>query len=144
MVVQDQAKNIKTQLDRIQRTSCQAITVATKSTLITAMKVLLNLTPLDRLVMAEARVVLYRLHKLKQPAVPHAETGLLCVLKDVSDPILDMRSDHTVPVYRHSRSFQVIIHWDYPTHPEDSLVWFTDGSKADSGTGSGIFGVRPN
>jgi len=28
--------------------------------------------------------------------------------------------------------------------PEDALIWFTDGSKANSGTGSGIFGLRPN
>jgi len=28
--------------------------------------------------------------------------------------------------------------------PEDALTWFTDGSRANSGTGSGIFGLRPN
>ena len=28
--------------------------------------------------------------------------------------------------------------------PEDTLIWFTDGSRANSGTGSGIFGIRPN
>jgi hypothetical protein len=28
--------------------------------------------------------------------------------------------------------------------PEDVLIWFTDGSRPDSGTGSGIFGIRPN
>jgi hypothetical protein len=28
--------------------------------------------------------------------------------------------------------------------PEDALIWFTDGSRADSGTGSGICGLRPN
>ena len=28
--------------------------------------------------------------------------------------------------------------------PEDALIWFTDGSRANSGTGSGIFGLRPN
>jgi ribonuclease HI len=27
--------------------------------------------------------------------------------------------------------------------PKDALIWFTDGSRADSGTGSGIFGLRP-
>jgi hypothetical protein len=27
--------------------------------------------------------------------------------------------------------------------PEDALIWFTDGSRADSGTGSGIFGIIP-
>jgi hypothetical protein len=28
--------------------------------------------------------------------------------------------------------------------PEDALIWFTDGSRADSGTGSGIYGIRLN
>jgi hypothetical protein len=28
--------------------------------------------------------------------------------------------------------------------PEDALIWFTDGSRAASGTGSVIFGLRPN
>jgi len=42
-----------------------------------------------------------------------------------------------------------MIDWDYwrnknPLFPEDALIWFTDGSRAGSGTGSGIFGLRPN
>jgi hypothetical protein len=66
-----------------------------------------------------------------------------------ADPILEMRSDRTIPVYCHSRSFNVIIDLDYwqnknPVFPEDVLIWFTDGSRADSGTGAGIFGLRPN
>jgi hypothetical protein len=28
--------------------------------------------------------------------------------------------------------------------PEDALLWFMDGSRADSGTGSGIYGIRQN
>ena len=67
----------------------------------------------------------------------------------MGDPILDMRSDHTILVYYPPRLFKVIIDLDYwknsdPVFPEDALIWFTDGSKADSGTGSGIFGIRPN
>jgi len=27
---------------------------------------------------------------------------------------------------------------------EDALIWFTDGSRADSGTGPRIFGLKPN
>jgi len=27
--------------------------------------------------------------------------------------------------------------------PEDALIWFTGGSRANLGTGSGIFGLRP-
>jgi hypothetical protein len=69
------------------------------------MEMLLNLTLLDLLIMAEARVALHRLHTLKQPAVSDTEEGLLSIWKDVRDPILDMRLDHTVPVYHYSRTF---------------------------------------
>jgi hypothetical protein len=57
--------------------------------------------------------------------------------------------DYTIPVYHHSKIFSVIVHRDYwrnkdPLFPEDALIWFTDGSRADAGTGSGVFGIRPN
>jgi hypothetical protein len=59
-----------------------------------------------------------------------------------------MRSDHTIPIYNYSKYFSVIIDEEYwrnkdPTFP-DVLVWYTDGSRTDSGTGSGIHGLRPN
>jgi hypothetical protein len=99
--------------------ACLAITGAMKLTPTAAMEVLLNLTPLDLLIMVEAR-----------------------------DPILEMLSDHTIPVYYHYRLFKVIIDLDYwknknPVFPEDALIWFTYGSRTDSETGSGIFGLRP-
>jgi hypothetical protein len=53
-------KTTKTQLRRIQRTACLAITGAMKSSPNAAMEVLLNLTPLDLLIMVEARMALYR------------------------------------------------------------------------------------
>jgi ribonuclease HI len=113
------------------------------------MEVLLNPTPLDLSIMAEARMALYRQQILKQPAVPETVSGLLSIWKNVGDPILDLRSDYTIPVYRHSKIFSVIIDRDYwrnkdPVFPEDALIWFTDGCRANSGTGSGIFGIRPN
>jgi hypothetical protein len=128
---------------------CLAITGAMKSTPTARMEVLLNLTPLDLLIIAEARITSYRLQILKQPTVPKTVSGLLSAWKNVGDPTLDMRSDYIIPVYYHSRLFRVIIDRDYwknkdPVFPEDALIWFTDGSRTDSGTGSGIFGMRPN
>jgi hypothetical protein len=29
-------------------------------------------------------------------------------------------------------------------YPEDALIWFTDGSRVDSGPGTGIYGKRPD
>jgi ribonuclease HI len=140
-------KTAKIQLGRIQRMACLSITGAMKSTTTAAMEVLL--TPLDLLIMAEGRMALYRLQTLKQPTVPKTVSGLLSIWKNVDDPILDMRSDYTIPVYYHSRIFSVIIDQDYwknkdPVFPENALIWFTDGSRVDSGTGSGIFGIRPS
>jgi hypothetical protein len=54
-----------------------------KTTSAAAMELLLNLTPLNLLIMAEARMALYRLHILKQPAVPNTLAGLLSFWKNV-------------------------------------------------------------
>ena len=70
-------KTTKMQLGKIQRIACLAITGAMKSTPTAAMEILLNLTPLDLVILAETRMALYRLHILKQPADPKAEAGLL-------------------------------------------------------------------
>jgi hypothetical protein len=130
--------------------ACLGITGAMKSTPTATMEVLLNLTPLDLQIMTEARMALFRLHIPKQPPDPKLEAGLLSIWKSVGDPVLDMQSDYTFPVYHYSKTFKVIIDWDYwrtkdPMFPEeDALIWFTDCSRADSGTESGICGLRPN
>jgi len=86
-------KTTKIQLGRIQRMACLAITGAMRLTPTAAMEVLLDLTPLDLLILVEARMALYRLQILKQPAVPKLAAGLLSIWKNVGDPILDIRSD---------------------------------------------------
>ena len=141
-------KTTKTQLGRIQRMTCLAIMGAMKSIPTAAMEILLNLTLLDLVIQAEARMALYRLHILKQSADPKAEAGLLSVWKNVIDPLLEMRADCTTSVYYHSKVFSVSIDWDYwknkdPVFPEGVLIWFTDDCGANSGTESGIFGLRP-
>ena len=120
--------------------ACLAIRGAMISTPAAAMEILLNLTPLDLMILAEARMALYRLHILKQPADSKAEAGLPSIWKNVSDPILDMGVDHTIPVYYHSKIFKVIIDWDYwinkdPVFPGDALNWFTDSSRVTHGLG---------
>jgi hypothetical protein len=126
--------------------ACLAITGAMKSTPTAAMEVLLNLNPLDLLIMAEARMALHRLQILKQSTVQDIVSVLLSIWKNVGDPLLDMRSDYTIPVYRNSNIFSVIIVQDYwknkdPVFPEDALIWFSDGSRADPGTASGVYGI---
>jgi hypothetical protein len=74
---------------------------------------------------------------------------LLTNWKNVGDPLLDTWSDYTIPVYRHTKNIRVIIDQEYwknkdPEFPEDALIWFIDGSRAGSGTGSGIYDITPN
>ena len=106
-------KTTKTQLGRIQRMACLAIMGDMKLTPTAAMEGLLNLTPLNLLIMAEVRMALYRLLMLKQPTELKTETGLLSIWKTLSDPILEMWSDHTSPVYNYCKIFNVIIDMDY-------------------------------
>jgi len=72
-------KTTKIQLGRIQRMTCLAIKGTMKSTPTAAIEVLLDLTPLNLLIMAEARMALYRLQILKQPAAPKWVAGLLSI-----------------------------------------------------------------
>ena len=94
-------------------------------------------------------MTLYRLHTLMQTAESTIAAGMLSIWKNVRDHTLDMWSDHTIPVYHFSKIYTVIIDVDYwrnkdPKFPEDALVWFTDGSRTDSGMGAGIYGIRSN
>jgi hypothetical protein len=118
-----------------------------KLTRTAAMEVLLNLTPLDLLIMTEVRMALYRLHILEQPSVPKTVSGLLDIWRNVGDPVLDMQSDYIIPAYHHTKNFLVRIDqfWknEDPVFPGDALLWFTDRSRAGSGIGSGIYGIRP-
>jgi hypothetical protein len=128
--------------------ACLTITGAMKTTPTAAMELLLNFTQLDLLIMAEARMTLYRLHKFMQPA-DSTSAVMLSIWRNVRDQVLDMQSDHIIPVYNFSKIYKVIIDVDYWRNndlklPEDIIVRFTDGFRTDSGTGAGVYGIRPN
>ena len=89
--------------------ACLAIRGAMKLTPTAATEVLLDLTPVDLLIMAVARMALCRLQIIKQQAVPKSVAGLLSIWKNVSKAILEMRTDYTIPVYHYSKIFNVMI-----------------------------------
>jgi hypothetical protein len=97
---------------------------------------------------AEASMALHRLQTHQQTAETKVEAGLLPIRKIVNDPLLEMRVDYMIPEYHYSKDFNVIIDRNYwkneePMFPEGTLIWFTEGSRANSGTGSGMYGQRP-
>jgi len=87
-------------------------------------------------------MALYSLHILKQPAHPKAEAGLLSVWKNGN-----AGGPHYYNLlFQGLQCHYRLDHWKNkdPVFPEDALIWFIDGSRANLGTGSGIFGLRPN
>jgi hypothetical protein len=127
MVVQGHAKNHQNSIRQDSENGLPSYYRSYEIDPTAVMEVLLNLTLLDQLIMVEARVALHSLHTFKHSAVSDTEAGLFSIWKNVCDPILDMLSDHTIPVYHYSRTFKIIIDWDYwrnkdPVHPEYSLI----------------------
>jgi hypothetical protein len=111
----------------IQRMACLAFTGAMKSNPTVAMEVLLNLIPLKSSDYGGGENGTLQDYMSKQPVDLKTETGLLSICKNASDPILDMRSDHTIPVYNLSKIFNVIINMDYwrnkdPVLPKYALI----------------------
>lgn len=130
-------------LSKVQRLACVSITGAMRTTPTAAMEMLLDLTPLHILIMGEARLALYRLQLSSvniKVDTPHTR-----LLTDIGGPLLLMRSDHMVARYLDNALFKVIIPdrngWtDFRDGiPKQCLIWYTDGSKSDEGTGSGIY-----
>jgi hypothetical protein len=83
-----------------------------------------------------------------QPA-DSSSAVMLSIWRNVGEHVLDMQSDHIIPVYNFSKIYKVIIDVDYWRNndlklPEDIIVRFTDGFRKDSGTGAGVYGIRPN
>jgi hypothetical protein len=104
------------------------------------MDVLLNLTPLGLLIMVEARMPLYRLQLYEQLNVHGTVSGLLTIWNNVGCPLLEMRLYWIIPVYHYTKSFVIKVDQEYwknkdPMLLGDALLWFTDGSRVDSGTG---------
>jgi hypothetical protein len=87
------------------------------------MEVFLNLTPLDLLIMAEVGWQSTGCTYLSDHLILKRNQGCYPPGK-MSNPIFDMRSDHTIPIYHNSRIFKVIIDCDYwriKTHRSLSL-----------------------
>ncbi|XP_028161440.1 uncharacterized protein LOC114353581 [Ostrinia furnacalis] len=135
----------RTALGKLQRTACLAITSAFRTTPTAALEIILGLPPLHLALEVDARKALHRLKgaglwSTSKPCTKHTRMG--------SDPqldaIMDMGCDTMQPRYMFSKDFKVSI----PTREDwkrglkrqqDSLIWYTDGSKMNSGTGAGVY-----
>lgn len=127
-------------LTRLQRVVCIGVTGAFPTTSAEALNALLNLPPLDIFLRGEATKSIFRLMSIDQWYGPRD-------IRNRALPYVEemyMPSDICVPAVQFDRKFEVYIsdrdQWDSPQEPGmgHSRI-FTDGSKSDLGSGSGVF-----
>lgn len=123
-----------------------AITGAFKTTPTKALDMVLNLNPLHIFIQQEAAKALYRLkvqgiHDDNRPKTRHTNLEL-------SDELLrriNMMTDEMPSIKIFKRNYKTQIptreEWKQNTRSPsaDCLIWYTDGSKTEAGTGAGIY-----
>ena len=123
-----------------------ATTVAFPTTPTVAMEIILGLTPLHIVIQTEARKALQRLSangiwSYSRPMTRY--TGM--EMDDSLTRSMNMGCDKMQPTYIFKRNYSVQVptrdEWKKGMKPpsKDSLVWYTDGSKMESGAGAGIY-----
>ena len=138
--------NSRNKLSKVQRLACLSVTGAMRTTPTAAMEVLLNLPPLHIYVEGEARVGRYRLQCGGMWDSSSCDYGHQKFGRDmILDTILEMGTDKMIPTLCFNKPVTVSItergEWTEGTQPipKDGLVWFTDGSKTNDGTGAGAY-----
>lgn len=120
------------------------ITGVMNSTPTKALETLLSISPIDLYIEQEATITAIRLRNVQcwyDSAYGHA-----AILTQKSDdiPELLMHTDKSIPMYYFEKNFNVLIpqrtEWENGEVLDPSeMSMFTDGSKIESGTGSGIY-----
>jgi ribonuclease HI len=134
------------QLSSIQRLACINVTGAMRTAPTAALEALLNLTPLHLHIQGEVRVTIQRLLHGQGPVTcQHNSINLKLFSELKAHPILGMPEDVTLTIHDFDMKFQVVIPnrdtWK-TGRPRADQVWYTDGSKMDTGTGAGIYEGR--
>lgn len=115
------------------------------------MEALLALRPLHIIAGAEARRAAYRLKYGGQWKPEGRTNGHTCVLQlaEESNPLLAARTDGVTPTFAFNKKYITTIpereDWDKPEELFRSagLVWYTDGSKTEKGSGASVYSERP-
>lgn len=138
----------RAKLNKIQRTACIAITGAVRSTPTLALDAMLHLPRLDQFIKLEAEKSALRLKRTKT-LLSGDLTGHLSILNEFAiNPAIGICSDWMETVVNYDLPYDVFIpsrqEWEGggPSVPTGSINFFTDGSKMNNLTGSGIYGPR--
>ncbi|XP_067204590.1 uncharacterized protein [Linepithema humile] len=144
-----QKKSAKVALEHVRALILRGVLGAMVTTPVTAMGVMFGIEPFHQVVVAAAAVATYRLRcKLKwKKGARHTRLPEDVLL----DPIFEMRQDRIPFIRTSDRRFKVHIprpeEWkkeggNLGARVRGGDVWYTDGSKTDTGSGAGFFGSR--
>ncbi|KAL0820148.1 hypothetical protein ABMA28_005307 [Loxostege sticticalis] len=139
-------KTCRVALSKLQRVACMAMTGAFRTTPTAAVEIILGIPPLHIAIETEARKALHRLAiaGLWDETRPPSKHTNLASHKDL-DFITNMGCDKIPPRFVFDKKFRVSIpsrdDWKRGPKPpdENTLIWYTDGSKMESGTGAGVY-----
>ncbi|XP_063634981.1 uncharacterized protein LOC134805639 [Cydia splendana] len=134
--------NVRDKLQRLQRLACSATTGCTRSTPTAAMEVMLNLSPLHLHIQQEASLSAVRLRTLNIWSNTTGALHTACLEKVYSEfPVLMAGTDriHKQAIFDKRYKIQLFEDDNYEGLNPRELRIFTDGSKTDSGSGSGTF-----
>lgn len=132
-------------LQKAQRLACLGVTGAMRTCPTTAIEALINLLPLHLQIKKEAALGALRLQRTIN-FKPGDLVGHLKILEQTGNSGPKIIKDYMAKTRTIEKPFEVILPerqmWDSggPQISGESLVWYTDGSKMESGTGAGIHG----
>jgi hypothetical protein len=110
-----------------------------------AIEVLLGLPHLHPAMEAETQAGIYRLscNKQRKPkTIWYEHAGKIRDM--MKEPILQMRADKMIPMHTFNKPFTTLLpdrsEWGKGMLPfkKGGLIWYTDGSKTNEGTGGGV------
>ena len=138
--------SFRIKMNKLQRLACVLTTGAMRTTPTAALEIILNLPPLHIFMKMEAKITNYKLSTNENINLKKLTDEYLDQ-EQTKDEILNLKnSDFMKPKYNFDHSFKVKI----PTRQEwalnegnnnETLKFYTDGSKNENGTGFGIFGT---
>lgn len=144
-------KKVIQELSGLQRMASVSITGAMKTTPGAALEVLLNLTPLHLKIEELATISAFRLAALGLWVDHYKYSGHTELNRKLDKAKSYWKfSDKITPLYEFNHLFNVIIKdrdsvdiLDYDS-VNNRIVWFTDGSKTEFGSGSGVYNAEFN
>ncbi|VEN55699.1 unnamed protein product [Callosobruchus maculatus] len=148
-VVLDSKVTLNPQLKRVKKRAEMALVLsrrshsAMKSAPTVVLETILDLPPLQIVILGEARMGYSRIQIL--PRGIYKDLGHNKIAEYVGHTVMNARKDHITPKYIFNKKFETIIRdrdFFEVNNLHREIVWYTDGTKTEQGTGAGIFGRR--